>query len=122
VKKALEATKTQKNKMGISLFQHMKIYVIAFNILAASVIFCSIFLTHELYVLSATNMYVALDRAKIIDRERLKEVYSLEFENDRILIPKKYMNKKLSVYWIGIPCAIAFTLNAIFIWTLWPKK
>jgi hypothetical protein len=67
-------------------------------------------------------MYVALDRNEIINRDKLKEHYPNEFENDRVSIPKKYLNKNLSIYWIGIPCVIAFILNTALIWTLWPQE
>ena len=67
-------------------------------------------------------MYVALDRAEILNREKLGETYPEQMENDRVLIPKLFFQKRHPVLRLGIPCAVGFILNAGLIGIFWKKQ
>jgi len=100
----------------------MKILLIILNLLAAVLVFPAMGITHQLYEFRGVDMYVELDRAQIINRDRLKEAYPQQFHNDRILLPKLFFSKDYPAVFTGVPCIIAFILNAVLIGFLWPKK
>jgi hypothetical protein len=97
----------------------MKITLIVLNLIAAALVFPAMKVGHDMYVMSGTQMYVALDRANLINREKLAEAFPEEIKNDRILIPKRFMNPNYKAYWIGLPCVAGFAMNALLIALFW---
>lgn len=71
----------------------MKVLLIALNLLAALLIVPASYIVHDQYKFRGMDMYLALDRAEIINRERLKEVYPNQIKNDRVLIPELFSRK-----------------------------
>jgi hypothetical protein len=99
----------------------MKITLIVLNLIAAALVFPAMKIGHDLYVLSGADMYTALDRLDLIKREKLSEFFPDEIKNDRILIPRRLMNKNYEAYWIGLPCVVGFVVNAVLLTLFWKK-
>jgi hypothetical protein len=100
----------------------MKNTLIVLNLLAAILVLPAVSIAHSEYAFSAMRMYVALDRLEILDREKLEKAYPNEMKNDRVLIPKKYMDKTIYAHCVGIPCIVAFLLNSILMLLFWKPK
>lgn len=97
----------------------MKVLLITLNLLSVLLILLASHMVHDQYFLRGMDMYVALDRAEIINREKLKESYPDQIKNDRVLIPRLFYQKEHPVLILGIPCAIGFLLNARLIGVFW---
>jgi len=101
----------------------MKIALICLNLFAGFLIFPAMLASHELYFMAFSSGYAELDRAQIIDKARLKEVYPNEFENDRYMIPRLFLRGAETLRWfVFTPIIIAFGLNAIFIALFWKNR
>jgi hypothetical protein len=72
-------------------------------------------LVHKAQVMNAALMYTELDRAQIIDRTKLEEMYPAESKNDRHLIAERYVGPRRNAWMVGYPCIVGFILNAIVI-------
>ena len=109
-------------ELGVRLIKFMKSVLIALNVLAALLVILAMNVIHDLYQLRGINMYVELDRAQIIDRNKLEAAYPKQIQNDRILIPKLFFSRGYPALYIGVPCIIGFILNAFLIRIFWPKN
>lgn len=93
----------------------MKTILITLNLIASILVFPAMWLVHKAQVASAMHMYTELDRAQVIDRERLTEVFPSESSNDRYDIPRKLTARRKSAWMIGYPCIFGFLMNALLI-------
>jgi len=93
----------------------MKIALILLNLIAAALVFPAMAILHSVHVNSAASMYTELDRAGVIDRGRLEEMYPNEYKNDRYSIAQRYVGPRRSEWIVGYPCIFGFLMNALLI-------
>ena len=101
---------------------NMKTTIIVLNILAAILVFPAMSLVHQAQLASARSMYVELDRAQVIDRQKLAEMFPDELKNDRYDIPKRFVAWRRNAWMVGYPCVAGFGLNALLIGIFLKRK
>jgi len=93
----------------------MKSTLVILNLVAATLVFPAMWLVHSAQVANARSMYTELDRAQVIDREKLEKMFPMEFKDDRNLIAKKFVEPRKNTWMLGYPCIFAFLANSILI-------
>lgn len=100
----------------------MKIPLIILNLIAAVLVFPAMAILHSVHVNSAASMYTELDRAGVIDRNRLEEKYPNEYKTDRYSIARRYIGPRRSEWIVGYPCVFGFLMNALLIGKFMGRK
>ena len=101
--------------------QKMKLTLILLNLVAAALVFPAINILNGINGMGMQGFYVDLDRAQLIDQEKVKSFFPEEAKNDRHLIPEKFMKNRNKNAWIlGYPCIFGFMMNAILL-AVWRK-
>lgn len=102
----------------------MKLTLIILNLVAAVLVFPAMRASETIALLRVSSGYTELDRAGVINRDKLKELFPRQADNDRYEMPKlMLMRGSLSAsQMIGIPCMMGFLLNAILIGAFWKKQ
>jgi hypothetical protein len=99
----------------------MKLTLIFLNLVAAALVFPAINIMNGIQGMGIQGFYVDLDRAQLIDQEKVKSFYPEESKDDRRLIPKKFMGNRNTNAWVlGYPCIFGFMMNAILL-AVWRK-
>jgi hypothetical protein len=99
----------------------MKLTLIFLNLVAAALVFPAINLMNGINAMGMQGFYVDLDRAQLIDQEKVKSFYPEESKDDRRLIPQKFMRNRNTNAWVlGYPCIFGFMMNAILL-AVWRK-
>ncbi|CAA6697547.1 Unannotated, partial [Lentimonas sp. CC19] len=101
--------------------QKMKLTLILLNLVAAALVFPAINIMNGINEMGMQGFYVDLDRAQLIDQEKVKSFYPEESKDDRRLIPQKFMRNRNTNAWVlGYPCIFGFMMNAILL-AVWRK-
>ncbi len=104
----------------------MKKAIILLNLLAAALVFPAIWGSSLLVGLRLKSNYTELDRAQVIDQKKLGEFddqRNLDLQpNDRHKVPMWMLEPVIYYILVGIPCTLAFLLNALLLGIFWKQK
>jgi hypothetical protein len=98
----------------------MKIILIILNLLAAGLVFPAMNILHEVNSHNHRYFYAQLDRAQLIDQQRLEQYFPEEAKNPTTEMPKKWLEDLKPEWIVGYPCVLAFLLNATLL-AVWRK-
>jgi hypothetical protein len=100
----------------------MKTALIALNMLAAILVLPAMRLVDSAQLASARSMYIELDRAQVIDRQKLSEMFPKESNNAQVEIPRRFVAWRTNAWMVGYPCIAGFCLNALLIGRFMKKR
>jgi len=104
----------------------MRKTLIVLNLAAALLVFPAIWGASLLVRIRLEASYTELDRAQVVDQDRLREFADrngLDFPpNDRHKVAA-WLFEPSTYYWLaGVPCVLSFTLNALLIGLFWRRR
>ena len=100
----------------------MKRTLIILNLLAAALVIPAMRMVSEMYTLGVSLAYTELDRAQVIDQEKLAESFPCLLPNDRHNFAAGAIRNEPFLLYMGIPCMIGFVLNAFLIGIFMERK
>ena len=98
----------------------MKITLIILNLLAAALVFPAMNILNEVKYMNLNNLYTEIDRAGLINQEKLKQYFPKESKNPRTEMPRRLMGERNTEWIVGYPCILGFVANAVLI-AIWRK-
>lgn len=99
----------------------MKATLITLNLLAALLVMPAMSLVRAQCVMDTSLAYTALDRAGVIDQEKLKQEFPHLTGNDRRNFALWACGGRKERM-LGVPCMIGFSLNALLIGCFMSQK
>ena len=100
----------------------MKRTLIALNLIAALLVIPAMWLVAEMYTLRVSSAYTELDRAQVIDQQKLAQSFPGIVPNDRRKFAVWAVRERPFPQYLGIPCMVGFVLNAVLIGLFMERK
>ena len=93
----------------------MKATLVILNLVASVLVIAATWLISQTQTLGVSKAYTDLDRAGVIDRQKLADSFPDLAANDRYAFAQRALPGRPVLRNIGIPCAAVFALNAVLI-------
>ena len=94
----------------------MKTTLIILNLIAALLVYPAMKLVDAMHTIRIGMFYVEIDRAQLLNQEKLEDILGENHIYHRQLIPEKFIRKDNTDSWaLGYPCVFGFLMNALLL-------